>query len=96
MIARAGTVHWYTKQFLIPTWVVVTQQALFEGLRRVLERDHETRESIFVFPCLRMSRAPLFPADPSPVGMIAMVKIRLWIHCLESELGSDKRGLNVK
>lgn len=74
----------------------MTQQALFEGLRRVLEREHETRENIFAFPCLRMSRAPLFPADPSPMGMIAMVKIRLWIHCLESELGSDKRDLTAK
>ena len=48
--ASSGTVHWHTKQLLIPTWGVVTQQALFEGLRRVFGREHETRRSIFAFP----------------------------------------------
>ena len=49
--ASSGTVHWHTKQLLIPTWGVVTQQALFEGLRRDFGREHETRGSIFGFPC---------------------------------------------
>lgn len=49
--ASSRTVHWHTKQLLIPTWGVATQKPLFEGLGRVLGRKHETRGSIFAFPC---------------------------------------------
>ena len=43
--ASSGTVHWHTKQLLIPTWGVVNQQALFEGLAGFWARTRDTREN---------------------------------------------------